>query len=278
MKKPEQSLGEAWRAGVLAVLDDIATITANQTETLGNRIHELRKAAKHGRAILKLAPDSLGDRSRRHRESLRNMRRLFGPARDARVDQKLFDEFCSGRKSDILGEAGRKIAAKCEEQESKAPQMRGAARTASRIAKDVRDWPHDAIQSEEIIERAVSAYKKARRLLPTDESPLEDLHDFRSTVVDHRYQMRLFASLGDKSAFRRERLTQELRESLGEYLDIERLIALLHGFDVPDDELKYLRNGQQKRLKQSLADAALLFDPKPRVVRKELEAAWQDCG
>ncbi len=156
--------------------------------------------------------------------------------------------------------------------------MRSAIRAAARMAKDVRGWEPGASATDDIIGQCVGSYRKARALLPTDESGQDDLHEFRSAVVDHRYQMRLFSRPEAGAASQRERHAQELRESLGEYLDIERLVTVLRALDVPADELKRLRKGQQKRLKQSLADAALLFDPKPRVVRKDLEGAWRDCG
>ena len=278
MKRTASSLGEAWQMRLMGVLEEIAAIAANDSENVDIRVHEIRKAAKHGRAVLKLAPDGLREQARRQRETLREMRRLFGPARAARVDLQLFEQFCGSRKSGRLAEAGQKIAAICAEQESKVPSMRRPMRAAGRIAKDIRDWDPGTLKSDDIIERLVKGYRKARDLLPTDESAIEHLHDFRSAVVDYRYQMRLIAGLRDKTAAQRERQAQELRESLGEYLDVERLIGRLQEFDIPADEMKQLRKGQQKRLKTALADAALLFDPKPRLVRKDLEEISAGCG
>ena len=74
-----------WREHVRFLLAEAARMIVDRSIPLPKRVHEARRAAKQGRALLKLAPKPARDAARTARAALRELRKSLGPARDARV-------------------------------------------------------------------------------------------------------------------------------------------------------------------------------------------------
>ena len=241
---------------------------------LEDRIHDIRKAAKQGRALLKLAPAHLHDGAREQREALRNVRKSFGAARDARVSLTLLQHYSGKSKldEDAIRAAQEKLALHCETEEAAISDttIGEATERLNACIAGIEGWDTPTSDDAELIEHVLKNYRKARVLIPAIDAPLDDLHAFRSAVVDHRYQMAFLAEADGKILREREAQVQILRENLGDYLDIERVRELLVEHGVDAKQIRALRRGQKKRLEKALESADELFSLRTRELRKTL--------
>ena len=273
--------GALWRASVLRLLENSADAIADEKISIAERIHAARRAAKEGRALLKLAPGPMRAAARTARGKLREIRREMGPARDARVALSLIEDHFrrNPNGSEHIAEMLASLGRRCQVEEA-ALSSQAVASIAERlraIAQTIRDVQDDASSDAEIVDRAVRFYRDARRLLPDPgKRPSEmQLHGLRSAIVDHRYQMDLLAALDGRKSEKRVKDLQKLRSDLGDYLDMAHVESILHAQPTLDRamDLKPLRRGQTRRLSKALANARSLFAEKPKDFRAVLAFA-----
>ncbi|MDF2119272.1 CHAD domain-containing protein [Roseiarcaceae bacterium H3SJ34-1] len=256
------------RAKFLRLMGDTAKRIVDEKIPIAKRVHDVRRAAKEGRALLKLMPPLYGDEARAQRSILRDVRRKFGSARDSRVALSLV----SGQdKADNPAPraALRKLEHHCHAEEAAlTPQILSrAAAQFTAVADIAKIWAIRPDSDLDIVAQATKCYRQARQLLPTGkERSFKLLHEFRSAVVDHHHQISLLEECDGRKPNRRTKKLQQLRASLGDCIDLEGVERLLH--NGADQEAKYanvhLKHRKKARLAEAVQAAHTLFREKPR--------------
>jgi CHAD domain-containing protein len=123
-------------------------------------------------------------------------------------------------------------------------------------------------------------YRRARRAMPSDwrQAASEELHELRSRVVVHRYQMELIEPLWPRLIKLWVGEAQRLRERLGAHNDL----ATLGGFVAPRQPLARWRSRlapliaarQEAHVGAAARLAGRLFAEKPKAFRRRLEELW----
>jgi CHAD domain-containing protein len=266
-------------AGALAVLDD--------RERPGTTaVHDLRKALKRWRALLRLLAPYLGEDGRRLLIEARDIARALTSAREPRSALDAFTDLgpepegVSARtRATITGrlEALRSTA----EAATLTDEARLRARAALQAASgQIGLWPLDRLDARAIARRLAQTFRRARRAIPADWSAAsaEELHELRQRVVAHRYQMELVETLWPKLGRVWIGEAQKLRERLGAYQDL----AVLTGFMAPHQPLAHWRAQlapliaarQQSHLAAARRLTGRIFAEKPGGFRRRIEALW----
>ena len=197
-------------------------------------VHEVRKALKRWRALLRL----LGPPARRtsRPDAQRSARADAGDA-GARDAQSALDALADLRKADLPFSP-----TSIETIRSRLTEMRDAAEAKS-FTKAMRDrlsryldyatlslerWPLKAIDFDTVTDGLTSTYRRARQLVPDNwpDAEAEHLHDLRRRVVEHRHQMDLIEPLWPRLGKVWAEEAQRLRNQLGACQDLAVLAEL----------------------------------------------------
>jgi CHAD domain-containing protein len=258
------------RAKLLGLMRGAAKRITDERIPIEKRVHDVRRVAKEGRALLKLTSPLFAEESRKQRTALRDLRRRFGAARDSRVALSLIADRQKTEKANdpALHRARHELERRCHAEEATLTPDK-LARTAAQfaaIAHSIEQWSINPESDIEILARAAKCYKQARRLMPETEEPsFEELHAFRSAVIDHHHQMSLLAKCDGQRANRRVEQLQHLRASLGDCLDLSGLETHVNDDENlsahrSKDHVKYRKHAC---LREALQVAHTLFQEKP---------------
>jgi len=154
-------------------------------------VHDLRKALKRWRALLRLLALAVGEPADQMRMEARELMRALAGARDA---QGALDALADLKKSELpfsatSAETIRKRLTEMRdaaEKSSFSPQMREKlARYLDYATLSLERWPLRAIDFDTVAQGLVSTYRRARQLVPDDwpNVEAEHLHDLRRRVV-----------------------------------------------------------------------------------------------
>src|SRR6185312_11240495 len=160
-------------------------------------VHELRKAFKRWRTLLRLFEDPVGARAARMRREARELMRLLGGARDA---QSVLDALTDLEKADTpLPTASRDRMRSClidlrdaAERADFTAEMRARIAGHLDLAESaLADWPLETITFAQAADALTATYRRARRLVPNHwrKTEPEALHLLRQRVVEHRHQL-----------------------------------------------------------------------------------------
>src|SRR5438105_3454444 len=205
--RPDVAVGEALQAVARDILSEARDALEDPAKSDAVAVHDYRKAMKRWRALLRLLEPFLGDEGRELRAQARDSARELAGARDAQSGLEALDDLLDDKTSlsarTIASIRGRLDAIRRgAEAETLTPSVRtrlaGALETASNA---VGAWPLDAITFSELARELTENYRRAR-----DDAPGKDwrkvepdvLHDLRSRIVAHRYQMELIEPLWPK--------------------------------------------------------------------------------
>ena len=215
----------------------ITTLQDNKLE-IWQRVHATRRCAKRARALLKLAPPQLHDASQKLRAQLRQIRKSIGPARDARVAYDLLAAKLSSHDKHKTTQPHKTTEPQllanlkriCEDTEAyaKAQIFPKAIVNLRVLAKTASLWRSDELTSDVVVHQIRSGYKQARKYIPRRSKALDliQLHAFRSSLVDHYYQLDFLPCIDSKKIDKRKARLKELRTELGLYLDHHQLETL----------------------------------------------------
>ena len=282
----DSSFGDGLAAGARSVIADCRTALADPKLSNAEAVHEVRKALKRWRALLRLLAQPLGEQADQMRGEARELMRALSGARDA---QSALDALQDLRKADLP------FSAKSVETiHQRLTGMRDAAEQTA-FTKATRDrllhyldyatlsldrWPLDAIDFNTVADALTSTYRRARQLLP-DNWPTtepEHLHDLRRRVVEHRHQMDLIEPLWPRLAKVWAAEAQRLRNRLGACQDL----AMLGNLTAPHQPLAPWRSRlapviearRAAHLKTAARLAGRLFAEKPKAFRRRIAALW----
>ena len=280
------SFGDGLAAAARSIIADARRALGDPELADPEAVHEVRKALKRWRALLRLLARPLGEPADQMRTEARDLMRSLSGARDA---QSALDALNDLRKSDLPFSP-----TSAETMRARLTEMRDAAEKTS-FTKDMRGklaryldfatlslerWPLKAIDFDTVADGLIATYRRARQLVPESwpGAEPEHLHDLRRRVVEHRHQMDLIEPLWPRLGKVWAEEAQRLRNQLGACQDL----AVLSNFTAPHQPLAHWRSRltpliEKRRgahLKTAERLAGRLFAEKPKAFRRRIAALW----
>ncbi len=280
------SFGDGLAAAARSIIADARRALSDPELADPEAVHEVRKALKRWRALLRLLARPLGDPADQMRVEARELMRSLSGARDA---QSALDALNDLRKSDVPFSAtsAETIRARLTEMRDAAEKTGFTHETRAKLARyldyatlSLDRWPIKAIDFDTVADGLISTYRRARQLVPDDwpNAEAEHLHDLRRRVVEHRHQMDLIEPLWPRLGKVWAEEAQRLRNRLGACQDL----AMLTNFTAPHQPLAHWRSRltpliEDRRgahLKSAARLAGRLFAEKPKAFRRRISALW----
>jgi len=282
----DSSFGDGLAAAARSVISDGRQALTDPELSDPETVHEVRKALKRWRALMRLLARPLGEQADQMRSEARELMRAIAGARDA---QSALDALNDLRKVDLPISA-----TSIETIRARLTKMRDAAEAKS-FTKAMRDrlsryldyatlslerWPPKAIDFDIVTDGLTSTYRRARQLVPDTwtDSEAEHLHDLRRRVVEHRHQMDIIEPLWPRLGKVWAEEAQRLRNQLGSCQDL----AVLAELTAPHQPLAPWRSRlaplisarRDAHLKSAARLAGRLFAEKPKAFRRRIAALW----
>ena len=282
----DSSFGDGLAAAARSVIADGRQALTDQELSDPEAVHEVRKALKRWRALMRLLARPLGEQADQMRGEARELMRAIAGARDA---QSALDALNDLRKADLPISP-----TSLETIRARLTKMRDAAEAKS-FTKAMRDrlsryldyatlslerWPLKAIDFDIVTDGLTSTYRRARQLVPDTwtDSEAEHLHDLRRRVVEHRHQMDIIEPLWPRLGKVWAEEAQRLRNQLGSCQDL----AVLEELAAPHKPLAPWRSRltplinarRDAHLKSAARLAGRLFAEKPKAFRRRIAALW----
>jgi CHAD domain-containing protein len=282
----DSSFGDGLAAAARSVIADGRQALTDPELSDPEAVHEVRKALKRWRALMRLLARPLGEQADQMRSEARELMRAIAGARDA---QSALDALNDLRKADVPISA-----TSIETIRARLTEMRDAAEARS-FTKAMRDrlsryldyatlslerWPLKVIDFDIVTDGLTSTYRRARQLVPDTwaDSEAEHLHDLRRRVVEHRHQMDLIEPLWPRLGKVWAEEAQRLRNQLGSCQDL----AVLAELTAPHKPLAPWRSRltpligarRDAPLKYAARLAGRLFAEKPKAFRRRIAALW----
>jgi len=282
----DSSFGDGLAAAARSVIADGRQALTDPELSDPEAVHEVRKALKRWRALMRLLARPLGEQADQMRSEARELMRAIAGARDA---QSALDALNDLRKAEVPFSP-----TSIETIRARLTEMRDAAEAKS-FTKAMRDrlsryldyatlslerWPLKAIDFDIVTDGLTSTYRRARQLVPDTwpDSEAEHLHDLRRRVVEHRHQMDLIEPLWPRLGKVWAEEAQRLRNQLGSCQDL----AVLAELTAPHKPLAPWRSRltplisarRDAHLKSAARLAGRLFAEKPKAFRRRIAALW----
>ncbi len=286
----DRSFGDGLTATARSIIADARQTLADPDLSDAEAVHEVRKALKRWRALLRLLAHPFGEQAEQMRGEARELMRTLSSARDA---QSALDAMADLRKAKApLSTASLETIQKrlikirdAAEQTSFTQQMRERlAHYLDFATLSLDRWPLKAIDFDTVADGLIATYRRARQLMPDDwvDVDPEHLHDLRRRVVEHRHQMDLIEPLWPRLSQVWAEEAQRLRNRLGACQDL----AMLTNFTAPHRPLAPWRSRlapvinarRAAHLKTAERLAGRLFAEKPKAFRRRVVALWAARG
>jgi CHAD domain-containing protein len=280
------SFGDGLAAAARSIIADARRAITDRELTDAEAVHEVRKALKRWRALLRLLALPLGDQADQMRAEARELMRALSGARDA---QSSLDALADLRKSDVpfsptsMATIQQRLTElkQAAEQTSFTTDMRDRlSRYLDYATLSLERWPIQAIDFDTVADGLISTYRRARQLVPDawGEADAEHLHDLRRRVVEHRHQMDLMEPLWPRLGQVWAEEAQRLRNRLGACQDL----AVFAGLTAPHQPLAPWRSRltpliearRLSHLKTAARLAGRLFAERPKAFRRRIAALW----
>ncbi len=280
------SFGDGLAAAARSIIAEARRALADPELTDAEAVHEVRKALKRWRALLRLLARPLGEQADQMRSEARELMRALSSARDA---QSSLDALNDLRKADVPPSATSMdtIHERLAEIKDTAEQTGFSKGMRERLSRyldyatlSLERWPLKAIDFDTVADGLNSTYRRARQLLPDNwpDTDAEHLHDLRRRVVEHRHQMDLMEPLWPRLGQVWAEEAQRLRNRLGACQDL----AVLESLTGPHQPLAHWRAKlapviearRAAHLKAAARLAGRLFAEKPKAFRRRIAALW----
>jgi CHAD domain-containing protein len=285
--RPDVAVGEALGAVARDILSEARAVLDDAERPDAVAVHDLRKVMKRWRALLRLVEPFLGDDARQLRAEARDQARGLSGARDAQSAIEALNDLAESKGelsartiASIRGrlDAIRLSAEAATINEDVRAQLRMALSSAEQV---VSTWDLEKLTFADLARELSRTYERLREDSPKDWSKAEPdtLHELRTIVVAHRYQMELVEPLWPKFGKLWVAEAQRLRDRLGAFQDL----SVLKGFTAPHGALAPWRSRltplilarQEKHAKAAQRIASRLLAEKPKAFRRRLEALWE---
>jgi CHAD domain-containing protein len=288
----ESSFGDGLAAAARSIIADAHKGLTDRALTEAEAVHEVRKALKRWRALLRLLARPLGEQADQMRAEARELMRALAGARDA---QSALDALGDLRKAQDLPKpcvpfsptSMQTIRQRLTEIKDAAEQTGFSKQMRERLSRyldyatlSLERWPLKAIDFDTVADGLTSTYRRSRQLLPESwpSAEAEHLHDLRRRVVEHRHQMDLIEPLWPRLGQVWAQEAQRLRNRLGACQDL----AVLSNLTAPHQPLAPWRSRlspviearRAAHMKTAVRLAGRLFAEKPKAFRKRIAALW----
>jgi len=282
----DSNFGDGLVAAARSVIADGRRALSDPELSDPEAVHEVRKALKRWRALMRLLARPLGEQADQMRAEARELMRAIAGARDA---QSALDALADLRKADMpfSPTSTETIRARLTEMRDAAGATSFTATLRERLSRyldyatlSLERWPLKAIDFETVTDGLTSTYRRARQLAPDSwtEAEAEHLHDLRRRVVEHRHQMDLIEPLWPRLGKVWAEEAQRLRNRLGACQDL----AVLTSLTAPHQPLAPWRSRlmplvearRQAHLTAAERLAGRLFAEKPKAFRRRIAALW----
>jgi hypothetical protein len=260
----DASFGDGLAAAARSIIADGRRALTDPELSDPEAVHEVRKALKRWRALLRLLGRPLGEQADQMRMEARELMRAIAGARDA---QSALDALGDLRKADVPFSQ-----TSIETIRARLTEMRDAAEAKS-FTKTMRDrlsryldyatlslerWPLKAIDFDTVTDGLTSTYRRR--------------------VVEHRHQMDLVEPLWPRLGKVWAEEAQRLRNQLGACQDL----AVLTNLTAPHEPLAPWRSRlsplieERRRAHLNTAQrlSGRLFAEKPKAFRRRIAALW----
>jgi CHAD domain-containing protein len=249
-------------------------------------VHELRKAFKRWRAIMRLIAPTVGDEAEQMRIAARDLAREIAAARDSRAAQEALADL-GGTAAHLPSRSHTTVVARLAQLRASAEAVSLTPERKARIgemwtqaATAVEHWPLQSFDRVEAPKQLAASYRRVRAAIPQDwlsTSP-EALHRLRQRVVEHRYQMEVAEPLWPKLMQIWVSEAQRLRDRLGAHHDL----VILQRLTAPHQPLARWRSQLAPPILERQAAhvtgasrlAGRLFAEKSKAFRQRLASLW----
>ncbi|HLK82119.1 MAG TPA: CHAD domain-containing protein [Xanthobacteraceae bacterium] len=250
-------------------------------------VHDLRKAFKRWRALMRLIAPTVGDEAEEMRIAARDLAREIAAARDIRAAQEALADLgddtpaLTARSRAAIGERLAQLGASAEaigltpERKARIGEMWTLAAAA------VERWPLQSFDRAEAAQQLAASYRRVCAAIPEDWSEVspDALHRLRQRVVEHRYQMELAEPLWPKLMRLWVSEAQRLRDRLGAHQDL----VILERLTQPNQPLARWRSQlapliverRAAHVKGANRLAGRLFAEKSKAFRQRLASLWE---
>ena len=286
----KDSFGDGLAAAARSIITDARRALADSELSDAEAVHEVRKALKRWRALLRLLAHPLGEQADQMRAEARELMRALAGARDA---QSALDALADLRKevtkTDLpfsptsLETISQRLTTikDAAELTGFTKEMRGRlSRYLDYATLSLERWPLAAINFDTVADGLIATYRRARQLVPDNwaEADAEHLHDLRRRVVEHRHQLDLMEPLWPRLGQVWAEEAQRLRNRLGACQDLAVFTGLtaLHQPLAPwRSRLSPVIEARRgAHLKTAARLAGRLFAEKPKAFRRRIAALW----
>jgi CHAD domain-containing protein len=282
--RPGQPVGPA----VLTLARDLlARLALAEEKAEAEVIHDFRRAAKRWRAFLRLVEPHAGDSALALRHQARNVAQGLATARDAQAALDALDDLredyatLSPRSLATVTRKLETLRANAEHATLTTPARDSLALLQSRSFAALEHWGLDRLSFHDVATGLRRGYRRARKAIPADWSATtaDELHELRSRVVVHRYQMEMVEPLWPRLGKVWVGEAQRLRDNLGQNQDLAVLRKLIGPRQPLARWNKLLTPAiearQRDHIEAAMRQARHLFAERPRDFQRRLEALWE---
>jgi CHAD domain-containing protein len=281
-----RTLTDVLRATVASGRKPIESTVMSDAEA----VHDLRKALKGWRAMLRLVAPMVGVEAGQMRIQARDIAREIAAARDGQAAQDALADLdedlvrLSARSRATIDERLAALRAHAEEV-SLTPERRDRInRMWTDADAAIARWPLARFDHAEAARLLAASYRRVHAALPDDwtKASPEALHKLRQRVVEHRYQMDIAEPLWPKVVRVLVSEAQRLRDRLGAHHDL----AILRGLTESSKPLARWRHQLAPLIAARQAAHAVaagrvagrLFAEKPKAFEQRLATLWAHCA
>jgi CHAD domain-containing protein len=282
----DSSFGDGLTGAAKSIIADARLALTDPKLSEPDAVHDVRKAFKRWRALLRLLAKPVGPPANQMRLEARDLMRTLAGARDAQAALDALDDLRKAEQP-FSATSLHTIRARLTKVRDEAEAASFTPEVRERIAAyldyatlTLERWPLATTGFDTVADGLTATYRRARQLMPDDWQDTDDehLHDLRRRVVEHRHQMELVEPLWPRLAKVWAEEAQRLRDQLGACQDL----AVLTRFTGPHQLLAPWRSRltpviEQRRarhLKNSARLAGRLFAEKPKAFRSRIAALW----
>jgi CHAD domain-containing protein len=286
--RPDIAVGRALTDVARGVLKEARAPLSDHTMTEAAVVHDVRKALKRWRALLRLLePFLAAGAGRELRLAARDLARGLAQARDPRSMLDALADLTEANPTlsqRSLGAIRKRVDRLRITAETAILTDKARTRLSTEFAEieeTIAGWSLDRLKFDDVADSLTKTYHRARRAVPDDwqTATAEELHDLRKRVVEHRYQMELIEPLWPKLGRVWVGEAQRLRDRLGSHHDLD----LLSGLTRPNKPLgmwqarllPLVRERQREHLRVAARLAGRLFAEKPNAFRSRLMRLWE---
>jgi CHAD domain-containing protein len=250
-------------------------------------VHDLRKAFKRWRAVLRMIAPVIGHEAELLRIEARDLAREIATARDGRAAIEALADLgedtptLSARSRATIAARLAEIGAKAEAQSLTPALKTRVADVLARAANAVERWPTERFDCVEATRQLGVTYRRACTAIPTDwaAASVEALHQLRRRVVEHRYQMEVVDPAWPRLTRVWVAEAQRLRDRLGAHQDL----ALLQKLTEPHQPLAPWRSRlvpliatrQAEHVDAARRLTGRLFAERPKQFCRRLASLWK---